>query len=126
MAGSLVGRSFARDAFTQALSDEAFVRAMLDFEGALARAEADAGVIPGEAAQVIATACADLSPAPEALAREGQRSGSLAVPLVKALTERVARRDARAAAFVHYGSTSQDVLDTALILCLTPCFAGAA
>ena len=125
MAGSLVGRSFARDAFTEALSAEAFVRAMLDFERALAGAEADAGVIPTQAAQVIATACTDLSPAPEALAREGKRSGSLAVPLVKALTEHVARADARAAAFVHYGSTSQDVLDTALVLCLKPCLADA-
>ena len=98
---------------------------MLDFERALAGAEADAGVIPTEAAEVIATACADLSPAPEALAREGKRSGSLAVPLVKALTEHVAREDARAAAFVHYGSTSQDVLDTALVLCLKPCLADA-
>ena len=118
---SLVGRSFARDTFAQALSDDAFVRAMLDFERALAEAEGDAGVIPPEAARAIAAACADLSLTPEALAREGKRSGSLAVPLVKALTERVARDDARAAAFVHYGSTSQDVLDTALVLCLKPC-----
>jgi 3-carboxy-cis,cis-muconate cycloisomerase len=122
---NLVGRSFARDAFVQALSAEAFVRAMLDFERALAGAEADAGVIPHAAAQIIATACADLQLSPEALASEGKRSGSLAVPLVKALTEHVARVDARAAAFVHYGSTSQDVLDTALILCLTPCLADA-
>jgi 3-carboxy-cis,cis-muconate cycloisomerase len=59
------------------------------------------------------------------LAVEGKRSGSLAVPLVKALTDRVARADTRAAAFVHYGSTSQDVLDTALVLCLKPCLADA-
>ena len=122
---NLVGRSFARDTFAQALSAEAFVRAMLDFERALAEAEGDAGVIPQEAARVIASACADLSLPPEALAREGKRSGSLAVPLVKALTERVARADARAAAFVHYGSTSQDVLDTALVLCLKPCLTDA-
>src|SRR5262245_2668354 len=99
---------------------------MLDFERALAEAEGDAGVIPREAARVIASACDDMSLAPEALAREGKRSGSLAVPLVKALTEQVARADARAAAFVHHGSTSQDVLDTALVLCLKPCLADAA
>jgi len=122
---NLVGRSFARDTFAQALSADAFVRAMLDFERALAEAEGDAGVIPSAAARVIASACADLSLAPETLAREGKRSGSLAVPLVKALTERVARTDARAAAFVHYGSTSQDVLDTALVLCLKPCLTDA-
>ena len=118
---NLVGRSFARDTFVQALSADAFVRAMLDFERALAEAEGDAGVIPPEAARIIASACAELSPAPEGLARDGKRSGSLAVPLVKALTEQVACTDSRAAAFVHYGSTSQDVLDTALVLCLKPC-----
>src|SRR5437870_11529387 len=118
---NLVGRSFARDTFAQAFSAEAFVRAMLDFEGALAEAEGAGGVIPQEAARVIAAVCADLSLSPETLAREAKRSGSLAVRLVKALTERVARADSRAAAFVHYGSTSQDVLDTALILCLKPC-----
>ncbi|HKC83876.1 MAG TPA: 3-carboxy-cis,cis-muconate cycloisomerase, partial [bacterium] len=99
MAENIVGRSFARDVFAQAFSAQAFVRAMLDFERALAGAEADAGVIPQEAARVIAKACADLSLPPEALASEGKRSGSLAVPLVKALTEHVARADARAAAF---------------------------
>src|SRR5438093_986826 len=103
----------------------AFVQAMLDFERALASAQGDVGVIPQAAARVIAKACADLNLQPEALASEGKRSGSLAVPLVKALTEHVARADARAAAFVHYGSTSQDVLDTALVLCLKPCLADA-
>ena len=122
---SLVGQSFARNAFTQALSAETFVRAMLDFERALAVAQGDVGVIPPDAARVIAKACADLSLQPETLASEGKRSGSLAVPLVRALTEHVARVDARAAAFVHYGSTSQDVLDTALVLCLKPCLADA-
>src|SRR3989442_9759285 len=125
VAVNIVARSFARDSFARALSAEAFVRAMLDFERALAEAEADAGVIPAEAARVIAKACADLRPAPEAIASESKRSGSLAVPLVKALTEQVARVDARAAAFVHYGSTSQDVLDTALVRCLKPCLADA-
>jgi len=122
---NIVGRGFARDAFTQAFSAEAFVRAMLDFERALAAAEADAGVIPQEAAQAIARVCADLRLEPEALAVDAKRSGSLAVPLVKTLTEHVARVDSRAAAFVHYGSTSQDVLDTALVLCLKPCLADA-
>ncbi len=98
---------------------------MLDFERALAGAEADAGLVPPEAAQVIAKACADLSLSPDALAAESKRSGSLAVPLVKALTEHVARVDPRAAVFVHFGSTSQDVLDTALVLCLKPCLAEA-
>jgi 3-carboxy-cis,cis-muconate cycloisomerase len=118
---NLVGRGFARDTFARAFSAESFVRAMLNFERALAEAEGAAGVIPQDAARVISAACAEMAPSPETLARDAKRSGSLAVPLVKALTEHVARADARAAAFVHYGSTSQDVLDTALILCLKPC-----
>ncbi|HEY7541303.1 MAG TPA: lyase family protein [Methylomirabilota bacterium] len=122
---NIVGRGFAREAFTRALSAEAFVRAMLDFERALAGAEADAGLVPQDAAQVIARVCAELTPSPDALAAEAQRSGSLAVPLVKMLTEHVGRVDRRAAAFVHFGSTSQDVLDTALVLCLKPCLADA-
>jgi len=122
---NIVGRSFARESFAQALSGEAFVWAMLNFERALAEAEADAGIIPQGSARVIAAACSDLKLSPETLARDGKKSGSLAVPLVKALTEHVARADTRAAAFVHYGSTSQDVLDTALVLCLKPCLADA-
>src|SRR2546430_13612101 len=94
---------------------------MLDFERALAEAEGAVGVIPQEAARVIASACADLSLSPETLAREAKRSGSLAVPLVKALTQRVASVDARAAAFVHYGSTPPDVLGPPPILCFQPC-----
>jgi len=122
---NLVARSFARETFTRALAGEALVAAMLEFERALADAEAGAGVIPAEAARVIGRVCAELRLAPEALADEARRSGSLAVPLVKALTDHVARADAGAAAFVHYGSTSQDVLDTALVLCLKPCLVDA-
>ena len=122
---NLVGRGFARESFTRALSAGAFVRAMLDFERALAAAEADAGLVPQEAAQVIGRVCAGLTIEPDTLAAEAGRSGSLAVPLVKTLTEHVARVSPRAAAFVHFGSTSQDVLDTALILCLKPCLVDA-
>lgn len=122
---NIVGRSFARDTVVRALSAEAFIAAMLAFERALAEAEAEAGVIPATAARVIATACGEIRFDPDALAIEGKRSGSLAVPLVKALTERVTGVDAGAAAFVHFGSTSQDVLDTALVLCLGPGLADA-
>ena len=64
---NLVGESFARDAFARALSADALVRAMLDFERALASAEADAGVIPLNAARAIAAACSDLRLAPDTL-----------------------------------------------------------
>ena len=121
MERNILGRVLARGSFTQALAGEAFVRAMLDFERALADAESEAGVIPAEAARAIVAACTSFNPSPETLASEAKLSGSLAVPLVQALTAHVRRQDARAASFVHYGSTSQDVLDTALVLCLKPC-----
>ena len=121
MERNILGRAFARASFTQALAGEAFVRAMLDFERALAGAEGEAGVIPVEVARSIAAACAGLDPSLETLVSEAKLSGSLAVPLVRALTEHVRSQDVRAASFVHYGSTSQDVLDTALVLCLKPC-----
>jgi len=121
MAAHVLGRTFAHASFTTPLADDAFVRAMLRFERALAESEADVGVIPTNSARTIAAACGSLTPSAERLVADSRSSGSLAVPLVAALTEEVRRRDPHAAAFVHYGSTSQDVLDTALVLCLRPC-----
>jgi 3-carboxy-cis,cis-muconate cycloisomerase len=98
--------------------DVACLQHMLDFEAALARAEAATGVIPTSAVNPIAKACNaelfDLA----ALAEAATRSGNLAIPLVKALTADVARTDADAARYVHWGATSQDVIDTAAMLTL--------
>ena len=91
---------------------------MLDFEAALARAEAALGVIPQSAAGPIAAACKAESFDLGALADASTRSGNLAIPLVKALTSHVARTDADAARYVHWGATSQDVIDTATMLTL--------
>lgn len=86
---------------------------MLDFEAALARAEARAGVIPEGAAAAIAEKCDlelfDVS----SLLREEAVAGTLPIPLVRALTGQV-RDDARG--FVHWGATSQDVIDTGMVL----------
>lgn len=121
MAGNLLSRTLSRASFSAALGEEAFVQAMLAFEAALAQSEAEAGVIPAQAAKVIVAACGSLRLSAEQLAEEGRLAGSLAIPLVKALTLHVRVVDAKAASFVHYGSTSQDVLDTALVLCMQPC-----
>src|SRR6202048_1793717 len=96
--------------------DAAYLQHMLGFEAALARAEAATGVIPASAADPIAKACKaglfDLG----ALAEAATRSGNLAIPLVKALTADVAEADPVAARYVHWGATSQDVIDTATML----------
>lgn len=97
-------------------SDRSRLQAMLDFEATLARAEANLGVIPSKAAGAIAAQCrAELFDA-EALARATAAAGNLAIPVIKELTARVAQNDKEAAGFVHWGATSQDVIDTGLVL----------
>lgn len=98
--------------------DVAYLQHMLDFEAALARAEAATGVIPASAAGPIEKACTARSFDLADLAEAATRSGNLAIPLVKALTAAVARADAEAARYVHWGATSQDVIDTAATLTL--------
>jgi 3-carboxy-cis,cis-muconate cycloisomerase len=98
--------------------DTAYLQYMLDFEAALARAEAAVGVIPPSAAAPIAQACTAGAFELAALAEAATRSGNLAIPLVRALTAAVGKADADAARYVHWGATSQDVIDTATMLTL--------
>lgn len=98
--------------------DRSVLQNMLDFEAALARAEAATGVIPASAAGPIEAACTAEAFDIAALADAATRSGNLAIPLVKTLTAHVARADAEAARYVHWGATSQDVIDSATMLAL--------
>jgi 3-carboxy-cis,cis-muconate cycloisomerase len=98
--------------------DTACLQHMLDFEAALACAEAATGVIPVSASDTIASACKAGAFDLGALAEAATRSGNLAIPLVKALTAEVAGADTDAARYVHWGATSQDVIDTAGMLTL--------
>jgi 3-carboxy-cis,cis-muconate cycloisomerase len=96
-----------------AVSDVAWLRRMLDFEGALARVEARLGVIPEAAGEAIAARCHVRFFDIEQLGREARGSAGPVVPLVRALTAVVPGDAAR---HVHWGATSQDVLDTAAML----------
>lgn len=96
--------------------DSAYLQHMLDFEAALARAEAATGVIPQAAAGPIGAVCRAGNFDLAALADAATRAGNLAIPLVKTLTANVAKADADAARYVHWGATSQDVIDTATML----------
>ncbi len=101
-----------RDVF----SDQGRVQAMLDFEAALARAEASIGLIPTTAVAPIAAACQaghyDFAALGEAIAT----AGNSAIPLVKALGKQIALQDPEAERYVHLGATSQDVMDSGLVL----------
>jgi 3-carboxy-cis,cis-muconate cycloisomerase len=96
--------------------DDMLVRAALDFEAALARAQADEGLLSAKHAAVVSDACATLEIDIDALADDGAHAGTLAIPLVAQLRAKVAQSDAAAAEGVHLGATSQDVADTALML----------
>ena len=103
---------FTDDEISTLLSDGAFVRALVEVEVALARAEARAGVIPAKAAEQIAQANADKVDV-AALTRGTVRSGFPIIALVQELRRQVRPE---AAPFIHWGATTQDIMDTACVL----------
>jgi len=107
---------FGSAAMGEVFSDIARLQYMLDFEAALARAEASCGVIPAAAARAIASKCKVELIDVDAIASATADSANPAIPLVKQLTELVAKDDPEAAGFVHWGATSQDANDTGLVL----------
>jgi len=114
----LVESLAATERLSEVFSDASVLQAMLDFEAALARAEARCGVIPASAAAPIADAARAEGFDTAELARLSLRAGTPAIPVVKILADRVRANAPEAAGFVHWGATSQDVADTALILLL--------
>src|SRR4051794_24645594 len=103
----------ARGEVAAAVSDAAWLQAMLDVEAALARASATAGLVAAEHAEAIAAACRADDFDAAALGQEAAASGNPVVPLARALSARVGGEAARS---VHRGATSQDVLDSAAML----------
>jgi 3-carboxy-cis,cis-muconate cycloisomerase len=116
---TLTGPMSASADMLRVFSDHAAVQRMLDFEAALARAEAAHGVIPAAAVGPIAASCDASQLDLPALAQAAAAAGNLAIPLVKQLTAAVLRVDAEAGKYVHWGATSQDAIDTGLVLQLS-------
>ena len=104
---------FVPAALRETVSDRSWVEAMLAAERALAAAEEKAGVIPEGTAAAIAGACDVARFDVPAVIEQGRAVGNPAEPLVRALRDQVGGEPAR---FVHWGATSQDVLDTAAML----------
>ena len=113
---------FATDRMREIFSDANRLQRLLDFEAALARALAQAGVAPAASAPAIQAQCHAKLYSHEALAKSSALAGNLAIPLVKELTALVAQSDSAAAGFVHLGATSQDAIDTGLVLQLREAF----
>ncbi|MFE9562504.1 3-carboxy-cis,cis-muconate cycloisomerase [Streptomyces sp. NPDC006487] len=99
-----------------AVDDRAWLRAMLDAEAALARAQARLGTLPEQAAEVISDTALTAEFDLRELALAARETANPVVGLVAALTREVASRDPKAADYVHRGSTSQDIFDTGAML----------
>ena len=112
----LLDALFTTEKMREIFSDRGRLQGMLDFEAALARAEARTGILSAEAAKAIAAHCRTDRLDVDALAAATALAGNPAIPLVRELTARVAASDAEAARFVHWGATSQDAMDTGLVL----------
>jgi 3-carboxy-cis,cis-muconate cycloisomerase len=112
----LLGPLFGSPAVDAIFSDHGRLQGMLDFEAALAAAEARVGVIPAAAVPAISAKCRAELFDPAALAVATARAGTPVIPLVKHLTGLVAIDHPDAARFVHWGATSQDAMDTGMVL----------
>lgn len=103
-------------------SEESRLKRMLEFESALASAEAAVGLIPADAAKLIANECRVEVLNLALLCEDAAHAGNLAIPLVKQLAKAVGEKSADAARYVHWGATSQDVIDTGFVLQMRDAF----
>jgi 3-carboxy-cis,cis-muconate cycloisomerase len=116
MEGELFRPIFIPERFAEAVSGRAWLGAMLQAEGALAVAQARAGLIPRLAAEIIVSCCDADRFVPEEIGRKGRAQGNPVPPLVHSLTRAVSSVSEDAAGHVHKGATSQDIMDTATML----------
>ncbi|WP_027235316.1 class-II fumarase/aspartase family protein [Leisingera caerulea] len=119
MAGSVFdsqvyGGLFSSGETSRLFSDSAEVRAMLLVEGALAKAQGEAGVIPQESAAAIARAVVEIAVDPGVLKQPTAQNGVPVPGLVAAFREEM--KAPEHAQYVHWGATSQDIMDSALML----------
>ncbi|MDZ7934677.1 MAG: lyase family protein [Emticicia sp.] len=113
---SLYSEYFYSKTINELFSDRQTLAQMLRFEGALALAQAENGIIPHQAAQIIENCCQVDFIDIDKLKSEIKLGGNAAIPLVKQLTRIVKNNDVEASKYVHLGATSQDVVDTATVL----------
>ncbi len=109
----LIPTQFTTPAISRIFAEENAIAQLLRVEAALALAEGEIGVIPSMVAQAIATAAATLAVDQDQLARAVERDGFPIIELVRQLRVHVG---GEAAEYVHWGATTQDIMDTALVL----------
>src|SRR6266700_8150764 len=114
---TLFGDMFGTAAMRAAFGELAFLARCAEVEAALARAQARLGIVPGDAAAAISAAAASVAANPEALdlarlQRETETVGYPILPLVRQLADRAGE----AGRWLHWGATTQDIMDTAVVL----------
>jgi 3-carboxy-cis,cis-muconate cycloisomerase len=116
MSDALNSFLFSTPAMTRAFSSEALLRAMARFEWALSCALEKQGLAAPGSSAVMETLLNVEFVDMQALRRDARDAGSIAIPFVRQLTSAAKSRDEAASMAIHLGATSQDVLDTALVL----------
>jgi len=110
----LIGSLATTEELAEVFSDRSVLNAMLSFEVGLARAQTRLGMIPAAVVDAIEQAAVVEGFDAAAIARAARESASIAIPFVKALMARAGD----ASRYVHWGATSQDLVDTAMVLLL--------
>lgn len=118
----LANEIFTTQPIESIFADASELRHMLAFESALATAQAALGIIPASAAATIAGVCRQENWPIDQIAQQTLSAGNPAIPFVKLLKQCVAAQDSEAASHVHMGATSQDLIDTVLMLQLKKAF----
>ena len=117
LGSSLFGDMFGTAAMRAAFGELAFLARCAEVEAALARAQARLGIVPAEAAEAISKAAATVAKEPQSLdlarlKRETENVGYPILPLVRQLAERAGE----GGRWLHWGATTQDIMDTAAVL----------
>ncbi len=117
---AILGELFTTPEMRALFADAGHLRRMLEVEVALARAQARLGLIPAAAAEEIAAAACRVNLDPATIGEETALVGYPVVPLIKALSTACTGDAGR---YVHWGATTQDIMDTALVLQIRDAFA---
>ncbi|MGB2625986.1 MAG: 3-carboxy-cis,cis-muconate cycloisomerase [Candidatus Acidiferrum sp.] len=113
---NLLDKLFRSEPIELVFSDSEYLQSLLHFEAALARAEAETGLIAEATARAIVSKCQAELFDQNAITAGAALAGNVAIPVIRQLTALVAGDDKEAAHFVHWGATSQDAIDTAAVL----------
>jgi 3-carboxy-cis,cis-muconate cycloisomerase len=113
---TLYDNLFYSKKINQLFSDKEMIGAMLRFEATLAEAQGGLGIVPTPSVLSIKNGCKISLLNIIHIKNDILLTGNAAIPLVKELIRVVKTHDAEAAKYVHFGATSQDVIDTAMVL----------